>query len=314
MRKVIFGLLLAGAAAPALAAGGPRWNNDNNDDNTPRQEARAQRPSRSNSDEARPSLDRSARPDRSVEMQRPQVDRAQMGGGFERPTQVERPQFDRSQFGGNYQRPDRPTQVERPQFDRSQFGGENRPDRAADVRRVRPVTRYNPYVAQDRNDAPDSVRNWRPRQEGTGYVGGYNRDGRTGYNRDGYLGRQVGSYVPRQGTQPPLRVDTRRTDEHRWNHDWRSDRRYDWRDYRRRHESLFHIGIYMDPFGWNYQRFSVGYRLWPNYYQQNYWIDPAMYGLPYAPPGMQWVRYWDDALLVDTFSGEVVDSIPNFFW
>ena len=41
--------------------------------------------------------------------------------------------------------------------------------------------------------------------------------------------------------------------------------------------------------------------------------DPK-YGLPYAPPGYQWVRYYDDALLVDTWSGQVVDVINNFFW
>jgi hypothetical protein len=26
------------------------------------------------------------------------------------------------------------------------------------------------------------------------------------------------------------------------------------------------------------------------------------------------VRYWDDAFLVDTWSGEVIDVIHNFFW
>ena len=61
-------------------------------------------------------------------------------------------------------------------------------------------------------------------------------------------------------------------------------------------------------------RFSIGWRLWPSYYSSNYWFNPTQYGLPYAPPGYQWVRYYDDALLVDTWSGEVVDVINNFFW
>jgi hypothetical protein len=39
-----------------------------------------------------------------------------------------------------------------------------------------------------------------------------------------------------------------------------------------------------------------------------------MYRLPYAPPGTRWIRYWNDALLVDVYTGEVVDEIPNFFW
>jgi len=32
----------------------------------------------------------------------------------------------------------------------------------------------------------------------------------------------------------------------------------------------------------------------------------------YAP--YQWVRYYDDVLLVDMATGEVVDTIYDFFW
>ena len=32
--------------------------------------------------------------------------------------------------------------------------------------------------------------------------------------------------------------------------------------------------------------------------------------LPYAPPGYRWIRYYDDALLVDTWDGTVVDAEP----
>jgi len=27
-----------------------------------------------------------------------------------------------------------------------------------------------------------------------------------------------------------------------------------------------------------------------------------------------WVRYWNDAVLVDTWTGQVVDVVHNFFW
>jgi Ni/Co efflux regulator RcnB len=121
--------------------------------------------------------------------------------------------------------------------------------------------------------------------------------------------------IPPQGTQPPMRVDNHRRDRVRWDTNWRHNDRYDWRRWRDRHRSSFHLGIYYDPFGWNYQPFSIGYRLWPNYYSSNYWInDPWQYRLPYAPPGTQWIRYYDDALLVDMYSGQVVDVIRNFFW
>ena len=101
----------------------------------------------------------------------------------------------------------------------------------------------------------------------------------------------------------------------RWNPDWRDDHRYDWRDARRHYGSRFHLGVYIDPFNWGYQRFPVGYRLYPNYYSSRYWInDPGMYRLPFPPPGTQWIRYYNDALLVDMYTGQVVDVIPDFFW
>ena len=125
----------------------------------------------------------------------------------------------------------------------------------------------------------------------------------------------VVSDVPRPGTQPPMRVDNRRRGEVRWSGDWRRDNRYDWRNWRERNRSRFRVGIYYDPFGWGYQQFEIGWRMWPNYYSSNFWInDPWDYRLPYAPPGTQWVRYYNDAVLVDMYTGEVVDVIHGFFW
>jgi hypothetical protein len=118
----------------------------------------------------------------------------------------------------------------------------------------------------------------------------------------------------RQYSQQAQRSSGSRWSGGNWNRDWRNDRRYDWRNYRDHHRSAFHLGLYFDPFGYGYRQFDIGYRLTPGYYGQRYWIDPAMYGLPYAPPGTQWVRYWNDALLVDMYTGEVVDVINNFFW
>jgi len=78
---------------------------------------------------------------------------------------------------------------------------------------------------------------------------------------------------------------------------------------------LFNFGFYRDPFGWGYQPFSIGWRMWPSYYSQSYWLnDPWQYRLPYAPPGYRWIRYYDDAILVDTWDGQVVDLIRDFFW
>ena len=127
----------------------------------------------------------------------------------------------------------------------------------------------------------------------------------------------VVSRVPREGTQPPPPQTTRNrsSTSHRWNGNWRNDHRYDWNHYRNRHRSLFRLGFYTDPFGWGYRPYSIGWRLWPSYYSRNFWLnDPWMYRLPPAYPGTRWIRYYDDALLVDTWNGEVIDVIDNFFW
>ena len=125
----------------------------------------------------------------------------------------------------------------------------------------------------------------------------------------------VVSDTPREGTQPPLRVRSRDHTAQSWSTRWRHDGRYDWQNYRNRHRSLFRLGYYYDPFGWNYQPYDIGWRLWPSYYSSRFWIsDPWEYRLPYAPPGYRWIRYFDDAILVDTWTGEVADVIYNFFW
>ena len=123
------------------------------------------------------------------------------------------------------------------------------------------------------------------------------------------------SNVPRAGTQPPLRTGVRHSPRPNWSTSWRHNSRYDWQNWRSRNRSIFHLGFYSDPFGWGYQPYSIGWRLWPSYYRSSYWLsDPWQYRLPYAPPGTRWIRYYDDAILVDTWTGEVVDVLHNFFW
>lgn len=151
---------------------------------------------------------------------------------------------------------------------------------------------FNGQVQQQ----PREVRNWNGQRGTWNGQPGYDGQGQAAQQRYGQTGRYA---YAGSGS---------------WNRDWRSDRRYDWRHYRDSHRSLFHVGIYYDPFGYGYQAFNIGFRLAPVYFSQQYWIDPAMYQLPYPPPGTQWVRYWNDAVLVDMYSGEVVDVIHDFFW
>src|SRR3546814_2079223 len=65
--------------------------------------------------------------------------------------------------------------------------------------------------------------------------------------------------------------------QHRWNRDWRSDRRYDWRSYRERNRSHYRMPRYYNPYrGYGYTRFSIGFSLNSLFYGPRYWInDPG---------------------------------------
>jgi hypothetical protein len=97
---------------------------------------------------------------------------------------------------------------------------------------------------------------------------------------------------------------------------WRDDDRYDWRDYRVRHRAIFRLPRYYPPVGSDhgYRRFSVGTRLASPLFGSGYWItDPSYYRLPPAGGSLRWVRYYDDALLVDVRNGAVIDAVHDIF-
>ena len=99
-------------------------------------------------------------------------------------------------------------------------------------------------------------------------------------------------------------------------HGWRGDRRYDWYRYRSANRHLFRPDRYYPPHrGYSYSRARIGIRLGSSFYGSRYWInDPWRYRLPEVYGPYRWVRYYDDVLLVDIYSGEVADVIHDFFW
>ena len=181
----------------------------------------------------------------------------------------------------------------------------------------------SPSEIQDRNlgITPESAvdrRSIEERNQRRVGDGSFDRNVRTTPGFGGRV-RRIGNNAPVEGTAPPpvsSDLARRGNDNHRrWSGDWRRDGRYDWRRYRDRNRSRFHFSFYFDPFGWSYRRYDIGYRLWPNYYAQDYWLnDPWQYRLPPAYGPYRWVRYYDDALLVNIYTGTVVDVIHNFFW
>lgn len=136
-----------------------------------------------------------------------------------------------------------------------------------------------------------------------------------GYNRGTNPGNGPGNGPGWNGNRGPG-ANAPRGDYRRWTQDWRRDNRYDWQGYRASNRMVFHVGRYYPPYhGYAYRRLSVGLFLQPLFYSQSYVIyDPYNYRLPAVYGPYQWVRYYDDALLVDTYTGQVVDVLYDFFW
>jgi hypothetical protein len=102
----------------------------------------------------------------------------------------------------------------------------------------------------------------------------------------------------------------------RWDNRWRDDDRYDWQRYRNSHRGLYNLGAYYAPYRYySYRPFGVGSHLNSLFFGSSYWItNPWQYRLPEVWGPYRWVRYYDDVLLVDIYTGQVVDVIHNFFW
>lgn len=217
----------------------------------------------------------------------------------ERNSSDDRPQ--RAERSQRSERADHPARAERP--DRSI-------ERAARSQR-QPRMEQQTQQAQPVQTV-EQVR--RERRTGGGMVDGFRRIARDAETRQVET-QGDGSRDGFDGLRDRIVRDGTRVNRDRWSGDWRRDHRYDWRRYRDRNRSLFRIGRYYDPYGWNYRRFSIGFSLYPSYYSSSYWLDdPWMYRLPPAYGPYRWVRYYDDALLVNIYTGQVVDVLYNFFW
>ena len=93
------------------------------------------------------------------------------------------------------------------------------------------------------------------------------------------------------------------------NRQWRRD---DWRGWRDHNPTFYTRGSWNAPF--RYTAFRTGIRIAPAYYGPRYIIaDPWRYHLPRAGWGQQWVRHYDDVILVDTRRGIVIDVIRGFY-
>jgi Ni/Co efflux regulator RcnB len=77
----------------------------------------------------------------------------------------------------------------------------------------------------------------------------------------------------------------------------------------------FHAGPYRAPLGWRYRRWVFGERLPSIYFGRSFWIsDFLAFGLFAPPGGYVWVRYGPDALLIDEYTGEIIQVDYGVFF
>lgn len=165
----------------------------------------------------------------------------------------------------------------------------------------------------DRDGSLERNRSYRDPSRSTNYRDGYRGDQRQADN--------VYSSGFRDGARTEHYRDGRRWDGRRhgynsWSHDWRRDHRYNWYGYRDANRHVYRLGRYYSPYrNYRYGRLNIGFHLDSLFFGSRYWInDPWQYRLPTAYGPYRWVRYYDDALLVNTYTGQVVDVIYDFFW
>jgi len=163
------------------------------------------------------------------------------------------------------------------------------------------------YRDANRDGRPDGDRRW----DGNRTGGDANRDGRRDGDRRWDGNRNDGDRRDWDRNRSGDRTwDRNRGDYHgqpRWERGryppvYRSQQRY-------------RYGYYRPPIGYYSHSWGFGEYLPRGWYGQDYLLDSWWdYGLPYPPPGYDWVRVGDDALLVDRFTGQVVQVVRDVFW
>ena len=135
-------------------------------------------------------------------------------------------------------------------------------------------------------------------------------DGRGTRNRDGDRDSWRGD-----GRRDWDRGDNDRRD---WNRRDRDNRYTHWQ--RGRYPSVYFSSsryrhAWRPPSGYYAYNWGFGDFLPRTWFGTGAWmIDPWQYDLPLPPPGYDWVRAGYDALLVDAYSGRVVQVVRNVFW
>jgi len=104
-----------------------------------------------------------------------------------------------------------------------------------------------------------------------------------------------------QGQTPPTMKHAPRLDFHSWQRNFGAPKHFHWQPYHQ-------------PNGWYYRRWVFGMVLPSFFWTQDYWINDYWdFDLPDPPYGYVWVRYGDDALLVNVRTGFILQVEYDLF-
>jgi Ni/Co efflux regulator RcnB len=77
----------------------------------------------------------------------------------------------------------------------------------------------------------------------------------------------------------------------------------------------FQAAAYRPPQGYVSRQWSYGQRLPGSYFARDYWISNYLaYALFAPPPGLVWVRVGYDALLIDQYTGDIIQVDYGVFY
>lgn len=297
MRKVVLGMVITGLMLPALASAQdegqrrdhPRkWAEQRGDSSVDRDGDGAPRPPQP---QARSQPQPQPR-DQAQPQDQPRYQSREQGGGERGGFRDGRPDGDPRAVGQRPAAPDGAGRRDGRDGDRDRDRDRFAPGRSGGDRFDRPSPGADAFRAQGGPRIAPGSGGYRPQPGQFGYDRG--RPGAPGFGSAAPRGREGG-----------------------WSRGWRDDRRFDYRQYRTRNSYLYRLPRYQVPRGWGYgyRRFTPGLTLSAVLFDRDYWIDdPFAYRLPPASGPYRWVRYYNDALLVDLRGGEVVDTVFDLFW
>jgi len=140
------------------------------------------------------------------------------------------------------------------------------------------------YVPQGRGDVPHAGGGSAPAPKSAA-----THQGRAGFGAPGFTAST--------GDRP-------RYDPQHFPHQVRARQHYGWRG----------ATAWQDQPGYYYRRWGYGDVLPVGWFAASFWInDYEDYDLPVPPYGYEWVRSGPDALLVDAYTGEVVEAVYGLF-